>query len=273
MLRSLTILCLLFHVVCQSQVNDTSIVSIKSKKELLRALPTFSIFGTNYFITGTALNETPNSENSDAKFQLGFKQLLTRLTLPYETIPFFTYRQKSFWNIYMDSFPFRETNYNPGLGLAKLWFKDGKINQGLWFQFEHESNGMDGENSRSWNFLSLRFSKPIGNDLQLLVKGWLPVGSLSDNPDITSYRGYFQLDLAYRLNERLYLEGEFRNAVFDTWRGSAQLSLSYKPFRNSNQFLYLQYFGGFSEDLANYDQAVSRLRIGIAFKDLFANFN
>ncbi len=241
-------------------------------RELLSKIPMFSIYGDNYFITGTDLRGPVTSDTSDAKFQLGFKQLLTDVLLPYDTFLFFTYRQKSFWDIYKDSFPFRETNYNPGIGIAKLWFKDNKLDYGLWFQFEHESNGRDSISSRSWNFLSLRYSKPIGNHWQFMAKGWVPIGDISSNPDILDYKGYFQVRLAYRPTKNLIFEGDFSKSFTADWRGNAQVSLSWKPFKKSNQFLYVQYYVGQAENLIEYQDSVSKLRIGVAFKELFGNF-
>ena len=275
-MKSYYILLLVFFVAisnAQETGRDSTLLKKSNEREMIRSIPTFSIYGDNYFVTGADVRQAPTSETSDAKFQLGFKQMLTEVFLPYNTFLFFTYQQKSFWDIYKDSFPFRETNYNPGFGIAKLWFKDTELSHGLWFQFEHESNGRDGLDSRSWNLFSLRYSKPIGDHWQFIAKGWLPVGDISDNPDIMDYKGYFQVHAAYRPTRRLILEGEFSKSFTDDWRGNAQLSISWRPFKKSNQFLYLQYYVGQAENLIEYQQSVSRLRIGVAFKELFGNFD
>ncbi len=51
--------------------------------------------------------------------------------------------------------PMTDLNFNPGIGLAKpIFIKNrfiGKIN----LQLEHESNGRDGLESRSWERLTL----------------------------------------------------------------------------------------------------------------------
>ena len=275
MKSSCTLLLVFFVTISNAQETgrDSTLSKKSNEREMIRSIPTFSIYGDNYFVTGADIRQTPTSETSDAKFQLGFKQMLTDVLLPYNTFLFVTYRQKSFWDIYKDSFPFRETNYNPGFGIAKLWFKDRELSHGLWFQFEHESNGRDGSDSRSWNFFSLRYSKPIGDHWQFIAKGWVPVGDISDNPDIMDYKGYFQVHAAYRPTRRLILEGEFSKSFTSDWRGNAQLSVSWRPFKKSNQFLYLQYYVGQAENLIEYQQSVSRLRIGVAFKELFGNFD
>ncbi len=235
-------------------------------------MPSFSMFGDNYFITGTSTNQEISSESSDAKFQLGFRQRLTDIDLPWDTFLYFTYRQKAFWDIYRDSFPFRETNYNPAIGVAKLFVDENGVTDGLWFTFEHESNGRDEENSRSWNFLSLQYFKLIGDKWLYRVKMWLPIGSLEDNPDITDFRGYFEAGATYSPSKNFYFDADLRQAFHNGWRGGIKLGVSVKISKKTNQFLYLQYFGGYSEDLIDYNQDVTNIRLGVAFKDLFFNF-
>ncbi|AWX44389.1 Phospholipase A(1) [Flagellimonas maritima] len=242
-------------------------------KKYIRSLPAFTMFGDNYFITGTTTgSDAFTSDGSDAKFEIGFKQRLTNLELPWETFPFITYRQKAFWDIYKESFPFRETNYNPALGLAKLFFNEEGLDYGLYFAFEHESNGRDGENNRSWNFFSLSYAKPMGEKLHIRAKAWLPVGDMEDNEDITSYRGYFNFGATYRVGSDVYFDLDVQPAYDEKIQGHVKACISFKISKSSNQFVYVQYFGGYSEDLVDYSQSVSNLRIGIVFKDLFLHF-
>ena len=238
----------------------------------VNALPAFTMFGDNYFITGPSTDKRITEETADAKFVLGFKQRLTNVKLPWNTFAFFTYRQKAFWNIYQESFPFRETNYNPALGLAKVHFENDKLKDGFWFSFEHESNGRDGDFSRSWNYFALQYINFQKEDWQLRAKVWAPIGSLKDNSDILEYRGLFEVGATWRPVKDLFFDADLRQAFTNGLRGSIKLGASYKLSKNGNQYVYLQYFGGYSEDLIDYNQHVSKLRIGIAFKDLFDNF-
>jgi len=232
-------------------------------------LTAFTIFGDNYFITGTTTHSDAfTADGSDAKFEIGFKQRLYNRDLPLDVIPFVTYRQKAFWDIYLDSFPFRETNYNPAFGFTKLFFKGEEFNYSLHMAFEHESNRRDGMESRSWNYFSLAFYKPINENLNIRAKAWLPVGNLSDNDDILSYRGYFNFGMTLRAFQNLFVEVDIQPAYDSKLQGHIKAGLSYKISRNSNQYIYLQYFGGYSEDLIKYNNSVSNLRLGIVFKDL-----
>lgn len=268
-----TLVLVVFLVTIRAGLKAQEKIDSTNFKRYIKNLPAFTMYKDNYFITGTSLNETVSSETSDAKFQLGFKQRLTNLEMPWETFLFFTYQQKSFWDIYKDSFPFRETNYNPTLGLAKLFVDNEGIKAGLWFSFEHESNGLGGEDSRSWNYFSIQYLKVGDQNWQFRAKAWLPIGNIDGNPDITSYRGYFKLGATYRITQNFFFDLDLQPAYDRQLRGNLEAGLSFKISKNSNQFIYLQYFGGYSEDLIDYNRSVNNLRIGVAFKDLFANFN
>ncbi len=253
----------------------SQIVLSQSKQETdyINNLPAFTIYGDNYFVTGTSLNGSGfTPETSDAKFELGFKQRLTNVSLPFGVFPFISYRQKSFWNIYQESSPFRETNYNPAVGLVKLLVDKNGITHGFWLTFEHESNGRDEENSRTWNFFSLTYIKPVGTKWQFRSRVWLPIGNMSGNEDLISYRGYFSLGASYNPIKNTFIDIDVQPAFKKKLTGFVKLALSFKILNDRNQFLYLQYFGGYSEDLINYNKVSNNLRIGIVFKDLFANF-
>ncbi len=243
------------------------------KPDHIKNSSTFTMYGDNYFVTGTSLNKKLfGKETSDAKFEIGFKQRINNIGLPWDIFMFVGYRQKSFWDIYKKSSPFREINYNPSVGFVKLFADNNFITDGFWIAFEHESNGRDEENSRNWNFISLTYFKPLGRKWQLRSKIWFPVGKRKGNEDIISYRGYFSVGTSYNPVKNLFIDIDVQPAFKDRLTGFVKLALSFKVLKNRNQFLYLQYFGGYSEDLVNYNKYSSNLRIGIAVKHLFANF-
>ncbi len=262
-------------IICLILMLLTQIAFAQSKQDTdyIKSLPAFTMYGDNYFVTGTALNKsgfTPTT--SDVKFEIGFKQRLNNVALPWGIFPFLSYRQKSFWDIYRESSPFREINYNPSIGFVKLLVDKNGITDGFWFAFEHESNGRDEDNSRTWNFFSLTYFKPLGEKWQLLSKVWLPVGPMNGNEDIISYRGYFSIGASYNPIKNTFIDIHLQPAFKNKLTGSVKLGMSFKISKNRNQFLYLQYFGGYAEDLINYNKSCSNVRIGIVFKDLFANF-
>lgn len=251
---------------------DISQITRYNYKDYIQQAPRFTIYGDNYLVTGARLNDNPSEDTSDARFEIGFKERLVEKPLPWDIYLFLTYRQKAFWDIYKNSFPFRALNYNPGLGLGKLIFnKENRLDGAFWFQFEHESNGEAGEISRSWNRLSLSYFLPFNDKTVFTFKAWLPIGTLSDNPDITDYLGYGEASVAYHPNHRWVFEGTFRKGM-QNWKGSIQLGINFKISKTGNEFIYLQYFQGYGQDLINYDRDLGYLRIGFSIKDMDFNF-
>ncbi len=101
-------------------------------------LPAFNIFKDNYFVAGTDVFGKHNSNTSDAKFQISIGHRLTDSRLPFRTYLFLTYSQIAIWDVFKKSFPFRDINYNPGIGLGKALIYNNKVLGALLLQFEHE---------------------------------------------------------------------------------------------------------------------------------------
>ncbi|GLB47829.1 phospholipase A [Neptunitalea lumnitzerae] len=255
-----------------AQTDSLSQITRYNYKRYIEDAPRFTIYGDNYFVAGSQINESSADATSDARFEIGFKQRLVEDPLPWDIYLFLAYRQKAFWEIYEESFPFRALNYNPSLGLGKVVFDENdKLKGAFWFQIEHESNGEGGEISRSWNRLSLSYFIPVSRHFLYTVKAWLPVGSKSDNPDITDYLGYGQVDMAYRPGNRWILEATGRKGI-EGWKGSLQLGVNFRITKTGNEYLYLQFFQGYGQDLINYDKELSYIRLGFSIKDMNFNF-
>ncbi|MCC5024430.1 MAG: phospholipase A [Candidatus Synoicihabitans palmerolidicus] len=112
----------------------------------------FSPHESVYFIYGP---DTPA-----AKFQFSFKYRLSTLhqrtpaSLP--TTLQFGYTQRSLWDIDGNSSPFYDTSYMPAVFIERLAAAPDEADYGLsWLGlqagFGHESNGRDGDVSRSYN--------------------------------------------------------------------------------------------------------------------------
>jgi phospholipase A1 len=122
----------------------------------------FGMHRANYLVTGIPTNKKTDKQSADAKFQISIRQRLLESVAPFNSSLFFTYTHKSFWDIYKKSSPITDNNYNPGLMLTKsAIFRDRLIGIAS-FSFEHESNGRDSLESRSWNLLSSRAKNQIG---------------------------------------------------------------------------------------------------------------
>jgi len=236
--------------------------------------PYFTLFRDNYFILGTTLGGRPTRTNSDVKFQISIAQRLTKSTLPFNTYLFLTYSQKCMWNVFEESLPMRDLNFNPGIGIAKLLIVKDKLIGKAMLMLEHESNGRDGEDSRSWNKVS--FAANIYIDPQFMVHGkyWIPIIDGQNNKDILKYSGIYQTGIQVTSRDR-----RFGMAVTVVKRQGWNLNcnliveLNYRLFKKDNQFLFLQYYNGYGENLLDYNKFHSRLRAGIVIKpDFFSDY-
>ena len=82
---------------------DSTKIDVDSIVHDFDSRPFFGIYKDNYFVLGTALNQKPTEYNSDVKFQISFRQRLTKSILPFHSHLFLSYSQKAMWNIFEDS--------------------------------------------------------------------------------------------------------------------------------------------------------------------------
>ncbi len=248
------------HTLAQDKIKRDSITRI------LKSQPSFSVYKDNYLITGTTLDEKPSNTNSDIKMQISVKQRMSNSVMPFKSYLYLTYTQKSFWKVYQHSSPFAETIFNPGIGLGKFIFKDGQqIGVGT-LQLEHESNGTDSIFSRSWNSVSVSYLALISEKISLIGKCWIPF-SLYDNKDLIDYIGYGELTLDWEIvKNKFEISTLIRKGAQLDWKGSIQTNIYYNPLKNSNQYLYLQLFNGYAENLINYNKLTNMIRIGICIR-------
>ncbi|TYB76167.1 phospholipase A [Bizionia myxarmorum] len=234
----------------------------------IQEIPAFSIHKDNYFITGIPTNKDIESKTADAKYQISFKQMVTRDALPWETYLFITYTQKSFWNIYEFSSPFQEINFNPSAGLAKFIYDKDKHVKGLaTLMFNHNSNGRDSIFSRSWNSLNLKYATALNPKTLITAEIWAPFGYKEDNPDLFDYIGITEITVAHDfIPNKLLLEVSARKGLEWNLQGSLRSRLYYNPFNSKNQYIMLEWYLGNGESLVNYSQFESMVRIGYVIK-------
>ncbi|WP_160164989.1 phospholipase A [Chrysiogenes arsenatis] len=231
--------------------------------------PAFTTHEPLYFTVG-------GMRDLNSRFQLSFKyRLLDPDSLPVEWFPplagmYLGYTQTSLWNIGAESAPFHDTSYRPsffwqgasqGKGLTPNLLRGG---------FEHESNGKDGESSRSTNTI---FAQPVwhttfrdGRSLAFAPKFYLYLEK-EDNADIQRYRGYADWVVRYGNEEGWILSTKLN--IGTSGRGSGQFDLSYplrRPlFARTGGFLHFQLFTGHGESLLDYNlDKDTQLRIGFS---------
>lgn len=236
--------------------------------------PYFGLYKDNYFIFGPAIGPKMTRENTNAKFQVSIAQRLTRSVLPFGTYLYLFYTQKVFWNVLQESLPMTDLNFNPGVGLTKpLFVKDRYIGK-LTFMIEHESNGRDSIESRSWNRVALAANVFVTKNLMVHGKIWAPIVDGENNRDIVDYCGFWQIGTQVVSDDKRF-SGGVTVVKRKGWNLNSNVivDLSYRIFKKENQYLFLQFYSGFGEGLLEYNRYHCQVRMGILIKPkLFSDF-
>lgn len=231
--------------------------------------PSFGIYKDNYVVVGTELLRNPNRDNSDAKFQISFSQRLTNSILPFRTYLFLTYTQLAFWDVFKESFPFRDINFNPSIGLAKpLVYKNRYLGE-IAFQLEHESNGKDGEDSRSWNKVSFGGQFKINHHWSYFTKLWVPIVDGENNRNIVRYRGWATSAISYNQKEKFNTSLVINKRGGNILNANITMNFAYRLFHDENQYLFFEFYNGYGEGLLDYNQFHQRFRLGFVIKPNF----
>lgn len=188
---------------------------------------------------------------------------------------YFGYSQKSFFQVYnsSQSKPFRENNFNPEVftripkpfAFAPNWSFDVGL--------EHESNGNELPDSRSYNRLYVQPYWVHGREVWQL-KAWyrLPEKqgrpaddpNRDDNPDLSDYTGYAELRYRRDFPWRKALLDVMVRGNADTGRGAVQADYSIEIGPVGAAFMRV--FNGYGESLIDYNRSVTRIGVGIALQ-------
>lgn len=234
----------------------------------------FGLYRDNYFVFGPSVGPKPTKKNTNVKFQISIAQKLTKSTLPWGTYLYLYYSQKVFWNVLENSMPMTDLNFNPGIGLAKPIFIKNRFIGKLNFQIEHESNGRDGEESRSWNKITLGGSIMVDPNLVVHGKFWIPIVDGENNKDILKYSGIFQIGWSMQSPDKKMTLGItlVKRKGFD-FNYNVVVEAGYRFSTKSNQYLFAQFYNGYGEGLLEYNKYHSQLRVGIVIKPtLFSEY-
>ena len=238
-----------------------------------------SLHRPNYFL-GATYNKNPNRElyenagmdtpkHYEAKFQFSVRLLAWPDIFNGKADLYAAYTQQSLWQVYSYSSPFRETNFEPEILLSfdtdfnVLGLKNRLFILGL----NHQSNGMGPNLSRSWNRIHMEFIAGRGNFLAGL-KAWYRIpedAEEDDNPDIEAYLGHGQIFGAYKYRKNVFSFILRNNLKIDENKGSLEVGWSYPIIRSFR--VYMQYFNGYGESLADYNIPIKRISIGVMIND------
>ncbi|MEM6733110.1 MAG: phospholipase A [Myxococcota bacterium] len=235
----------------------------------------FDAYRPNYFLFG---------DNEDqVLFQFSFRYDLWPSEGPFSA--YLAYTQRSFWDLYDfdGSSPFTENNYSPEL-VFRYRFTEYVLGEGFdQFQFgwQHQSNGRDSTESRSWDrvYLEQRYVKYFGPaslstpSLRAFLHLWLIVAEDPFNDDIEDFAGPGELIVNLSSGdtsvgvfeaELLARKGGYNLSVE---RGAVQLGLRWKPpwakWVEFTPGVYVQAFFGHLQSLERYNVRDDAIRVGL----------
>ena len=222
----------------------------------------------NYLLPVTYdFHNSQDRENVETAFQISIEKPISYNFFGQNEFISATYTQKSFWQTFEDSYPFRETNYEPEIFIL-FPYEDNAIFKSYKFGFNHTSNGKDKELSRSWNRLYLEGNFQLA-ELFLVPRIWYKIPEEKpDNPDIEDYYGYGDLTFIYTYKKYQFELALRNNLEFnDKNKGSAEFNWTFplpKLFYSTNTYGLFQIFSGYGNSLIDYDREVNKVGLGIA---------
>jgi phospholipase A1 len=258
--------------------SNTLVLLATVRRDALQALTQAPAGGTEpplsenepmYFIMGTR-------GGTSARFQISFKYRLFDAVSglaqiqPWLSGLYLGYTQNSLWDLSSESEPFRDTSYRPSIFWKWERASESKFFDGARVGLEHESNGEEGERSRSLNTVFVRpewqWRLSSGASFQFTPKFYAYLDK-EENPDIDEYRGYADWRLRYD-SGNLWITTVVAR-VGTAGKGSLQVDSARRTrdlkFGGVSGYLYAQYFNGYGEDILGYNvKRKSQFRVGFA---------
>jgi phospholipase A1 len=222
----------------------------------------------NYALPLTWTDAAEDADDAEFEFQFSLKYQVasTPVYVAYTQVAYFRWLDEE------NSRPLREITYNP-----QVWyrFRAGRLVPdwlGIDVGYEHQSNGEDQPDSRSWDRVYVRPWFDEGRwsgslKLWRRVEGDEEPSSPSnpggdDNPDILDYYGHHELRLSYTFDGGDRLAAVTRYAFSDD-RGGLRLSYAH-PTGAGDSYWYVQLFQGYGESLQTFKQNRTRIGVGVA---------
>lgn len=219
----------------------------------------------------TAVNPEYSLQEQELKFQVSLRVPVWYRMFDGRADLWFGYTQLSYWQAFnsAQSAPFRETIYEPELGLSiradfpVLGLRHKLLSVGL----SHQSNGRSEPMSRSWNRVWLESGLERGN-FALALKPWyrFPESPWNDdNPDIAEYMGRMELRAAYKHRDQVFSLILHNNLRIQDNRSGYELDWSF-PYSKRIKGL-VQYYNGYGESMIDYNVRTQRIGFGMLVED------
>jgi len=243
----------------------------------------FDLLEPSYFITSNGSNAPGDSltNNNQVRLRIALRYRMGDLSEEIKAIPgdwrahlYFAFTQDAFWNLYDESAPFYDTNFAPE---SFLYLRQKSWPFGAALGVKHQSNGRDGDVSRSWNryYAMIGWGQPRINAFYGTVAAWKTWGIAAENPDIKDFRGRGEAVLYFvpgalwtptilRLDQfgfifRVPMGGK---PFFPSFEGSLLFRLQKEALFSPS--VMVQYFGGVGHMLRDYNRNESVWRVGLA---------
>lgn len=242
-------------------------LSEKTLKQIVTAAYNIHAFRTNYIFpisyaegrVKTYDSTVHQFKKEQVEFQFSVKYDFLLKIFQLKGIYSIAYTQHSFWQAYVNSAYFSETNYNPEIFATYFlpYYKVKAVRAG----FAHQSNGRGGIYERAWNYAYGSVFFQFQN-LFAEIKVWTRLyGTRNYNPDLLNYLGQGHLKLMYIYNRnviKLMLRSNFDS------HGAVKLSYSYPIQNTDGLFLYAKVFSGYGESLIDYNHHVNKIGLGVS---------
>ncbi|MGA7802148.1 MAG: phospholipase A [Gammaproteobacteria bacterium] len=217
--------------------------------------------------------QTPDNQHVshvEFKFQVSLKvPVLTDIAGLPVTL-YGAYTQTSFWQAYVGSAYFRESDYEPSMFFNYRWrepLPGGWTLESVDAGGMHQSNGRGGTLERSWNRLYVAATATHG-PWTVRIEPWFPVPDWTlhqHNPDIAHYLGYGRWVASYHHGHQTVSVLSRNNLTSAFRRGAWQLSWSFPVGQTLRG--YLQVFSGYGQSLIEYDHRTNAIGLGISLND------
>jgi phospholipase A1 len=195
-----------------------------------------------------------------------------------------SYSHTAFWQIYTNSSPFREINYNPEFFVIFPIQDDSIFHLSSWtFALAHISNGQGNveeveipdtiasmeelspylqNRSRSVNYLYTTLEMQHRN-LLAAMRVWIPYfgEDLADNPDLIKYYGFTRFYFRYFYGKHLATAEIGGNPL----RGRSSLTATYSYPIYDDVYFYSKFFTGYGESMIDYNNYITKLSFGFSF--------
>ncbi len=235
----------------------------------------FEPYKNNYISFGSMEYEDKSApfsgESLDIKFELGMKfRLFPEIKELEGLAPIkFGYSQRSWWDISEASAPFKEHNYNPEI----FWdFRERLAEPSSTPRlhifdivgFEHQSNGRDSFESRSWDRIYVSRNLRLSEAWSWTLKYWQAMNLGDYNEDIEDYLGSAEVTTHFDLNNWIRMDLKTMLGR-DSDKLSHQLDIIVPMSRWVNSRFYISYYSGYGEALISYNKKSTSLRAGFYF--------